>query len=447
MTLISHTFDADSVIVRVKILNSSVSTGAGLTGLDNTSSGLIIGTIADNEASTTTYTVAASNVETIATLGTYAAPTASKCRFKEVDATNHPGVYELQFADARFAIASSLSLLISVSGATNLAECDALIWLDKFGTPTPLVAGSAATFAGNFIDIHGDTKKGLRVTDKGQSQGSATLVVTLSAAAPNDDDVLNGQRLVITGGTGLGQVRRIVDYNGTTKEATVSKAWDTQPDGTSLYEVHPNDGFSVSTFAAGLAQSATSSTVTLAASETFSDDEINDQLIVIISGTGAGQARMIDDWTLSTKVADIMPNWVTTPDSTSGYEIVAAGVDVLHIEGADATNSIRDALVDDSSKFSGADLALIMAALENAPVHTLAGDTALAGTSTTIQLASSEPFLDDELNGNKIQITGGTGRGQSRTISDYAASTTTVTVSAAWTTTPDSTSVYQVVHA
>jgi hypothetical protein len=71
--------------------------------------------------------VAASNVETITTNGTYSAPTASKCRFKEVDSTNHKGVYEIQIADARYNVSSAKSLLISISGATNAAETDVVI--------------------------------------------------------------------------------------------------------------------------------------------------------------------------------------------------------------------------------------------------------------------------------------------------------------------------------
>jgi hypothetical protein len=82
--------ETGGIILRCKVLDSSVSTGAGLTGLSSASSGLIIAAIADVEATTTTYTVAGSNVETITTLGTYAAPTSGKCRFKEVDSTNHP---------------------------------------------------------------------------------------------------------------------------------------------------------------------------------------------------------------------------------------------------------------------------------------------------------------------------------------------------------------------
>jgi hypothetical protein len=125
--LIDYHLGQTSIVVRFKIRNSSVSTGAGLTGLTSASSGLKISTIADNESTATTYTAGGSTIETITTLGTYAAPTATKCRFKEVDSTNHPGVYEAQIADARFAVASSKSLLVSVSGATNAAECDFVI--------------------------------------------------------------------------------------------------------------------------------------------------------------------------------------------------------------------------------------------------------------------------------------------------------------------------------
>src|SRR6185295_208138 len=89
-----------SNVIRLVLRNAS--TSGPLTGLSSASTGLIIGTIADNEATTTAYTVAGSTIETITTLGTYSAPTATKCRFKEVDATNHPGLYEFQFADARF---------------------------------------------------------------------------------------------------------------------------------------------------------------------------------------------------------------------------------------------------------------------------------------------------------------------------------------------------------
>jgi hypothetical protein len=113
-------FGNTSNVVRFRLTNSS--TGQGLTGLTSSSSGLIISTVADNEATATTYTVAGSTIESITTLGTFAAPTATKCRFKEVDATNQPGLYEFQIADARFAVSNSRRLVIGVTGATNLQD-------------------------------------------------------------------------------------------------------------------------------------------------------------------------------------------------------------------------------------------------------------------------------------------------------------------------------------
>lgn len=115
----------------VRFLLNDSSTGAGKTGLTHNSAGLIIATVCDNESSSTAYTQAAGNIETISTLGTFATPTTSKCRFKEVDATNHPGLYEFQFANARFATASAQRMVITVSGASGLQAANYEIQLTQ----------------------------------------------------------------------------------------------------------------------------------------------------------------------------------------------------------------------------------------------------------------------------------------------------------------------------
>jgi hypothetical protein len=128
-----------SNVFRVKLRDTSSSTGASLTGLTSASTGLSISTICDNESSATTYTVAGSTIESITTLGTYAAPTATKCRFKEVDATNHPGLYEIQIADARFAVSNSRELRVTIKGATNLFDTEVIIQLTSFDVDTASV--------------------------------------------------------------------------------------------------------------------------------------------------------------------------------------------------------------------------------------------------------------------------------------------------------------------
>lgn len=69
--------------------------------------------------------------------------------------------------------------------------------------------------------------------------------------------------------------------------------------------------------------------------------------------------------------------------------------------------------------------------------------TAQAGsTSTTIKLAAAASSTDDAYTAMYVTITGGTGSGQTKLITDYVGSTKVATVDSAWTTTPDATSTY-----
>ena len=71
-------------------------------------------------------------------------------------------------------------------------------------------------------------------------------------------------------------------------------------------------------------------------------------------------------------------------------------------------------------------------------------------TSTTITLAldasgaNNEGYYANTANSNIISIVSGTGAGQQRTISSYSAATRTATISSAWSTTPDTNSVYSI---
>ena len=70
---------------------------------------------------------------------------------------------------------------------------------------------------------------------------------------------------------------------------------------------------------------------------------------------------------------------------------------------------------------------------------------AQAGSSNTITLKSATNYTtDDQCNGMFIEITSGTGSGQTRHIEDYVASTKVATVDPAWDTAPNATSHYDV---
>ncbi len=144
MSLISYARGQTGIVVRVKILNSAATDGSGKTGLTRLTSGLAIAAIVDNEATTTSYTSAGATIEDITTLGTYAAPSATKCRFKEVDATYHKGVYEVHLADARYAVTSAKYLLLSISGGTGVAETDVVIPLTDMNPYDSVRAGLTA---------------------------------------------------------------------------------------------------------------------------------------------------------------------------------------------------------------------------------------------------------------------------------------------------------------
>lgn len=73
------------------------------------------------------------------------------------------------------------------------------------------------------------------VADTAQSGAASTI--TLHAGASASDDAYNDLLITITGGTGSGQTRRITDYVGATKVATVYPAWSTQPDNTSTFSI------------------------------------------------------------------------------------------------------------------------------------------------------------------------------------------------------------------
>lgn len=75
----------------------------------------------------------------------------------------------------------------------------------------------------------------------GYVQNSGTLAaggassVTLAAAASSNDGEYAGQNLTLTGGTGSGQTRRIIQYIGASRVAVVDSPFSPVPDGTTTY--------------------------------------------------------------------------------------------------------------------------------------------------------------------------------------------------------------------
>jgi hypothetical protein len=76
--------------------------------------------------------------------------------------------------------------------------------------------------------------------NEGIARGGTANTITLNTLGSAIDDAYNGQLVFIRAGVGEDQVRLISDYDGTTKAATVTHNWATNPTTASNYIIIPN---------------------------------------------------------------------------------------------------------------------------------------------------------------------------------------------------------------
>jgi len=119
---------------------------------------------------------------------------------------------------------------------------------------------------------------------------------------------------------------RITAYSGTTKIAAIARIGSA---GVGLVKaISINTRFSINGHYA-TALNGTVGTIELAAAgngASIIDDFYNGQAVKIISGTGAGQARLIGGYVGATRIATVTEYWDIIPDSTSKYSIGGLGV-------------------------------------------------------------------------------------------------------------------------
>lgn len=95
------------------------------------------------------------------------------------------------------------------------------------------------------------------------------------------------------------------------------------------------------------AQAGASTTITLDASASASDDFYNNAYIFLTGGAGVGQARFISDYVGATKVATVNTAWITNPDATTTFAVLPFST----IPGASAPTAadIADAVWDEAT--------------------------------------------------------------------------------------------------
>ncbi len=125
----------------------------------------------------------------------------------------------------------------------------------------------------------------------------------------------------------------------------------------------------------GTAQGGGLNTITLRAGASSVDDYYNNAVVAVTGGTGVGQSAIIENYTGSTRVAQVNGTWATQPDATSQYKVFPFG----SVPGASAPTAgqVADAVLDEvvsghqSAGSLGAELHLGKAMLANKRVHTV----------------------------------------------------------------------------
>lgn len=252
-----------------------------------------------------------------------------------------------------------------------------------------------------------------------------------------------------------GEIRQITDYVSATGTFTVT-AFSANVEENDVVLIFHLVQMMVQTPNSGTATAGAAGNITLAAAASATNNLYNGSILQILSGTGAGQVRLITAYNGGTKVATIAPNWATNPDNTSVYVIHPAGTvridaitDGLITAGTIATDAIdADALAADALAEIAdavADEAVAghaTAATVGAMLQTPHSGTATAGAAGNITLAATASATNNLYNACLVQLIGGTGVGQVRLITAYDGGTKVATVAPNWATNPANDSVY-----
>lgn len=126
----------------------------------------------------------------------------------------------VSYLDGAGAVQTIVIALNGTTPVTNATSLNELLKAIKSGTTTGDVAIEAQT-----------------ATRSNTAQAGAATSITLDAGASAVNNFFRSQIVRITSGTGVGQIRQIISYNGTSKVADVDRAWGTNPDNTSVFRI------------------------------------------------------------------------------------------------------------------------------------------------------------------------------------------------------------------
>lgn len=153
----------------------------------------------------------------------------------------------------------------------------------------------------------------------------------------------------------------------------VDQMWDELM---SDHQVDASFGLGLQVLDAGTATAGSANTITLdAGTASTTADLINGSRINLVGGTGAGQTRRVIDYSTTTLIATVEPNWITNPASGTKYAVVSGGNADLRT----ATQTSIDAIETDTASLNDTKIPdTISLAAINAECDTAISDAALA---------------------------------------------------------------------
>jgi hypothetical protein len=170
----------------------------------------------------------------------------------------------------------------------------------------------------------------LTAMSTGTAQAGAASTITLAAGANANDDFYNGATVTIYGGTGAGQTRQIQDYNGTSKVATVNRAWAVTPSTDSTYLISPND------WMLAITAQMLNSVITAAAFDSSTAYPLTSQ----DSGATAVMRAGADSDTGKT-LSDQLDTVTTNTASKTGYKLASDGLDLVLCGGVALPTTLK----------------------------------------------------------------------------------------------------------
>lgn len=367
------------------------------------------------------------------------------------------------------------SLSIDASGRIDLGK-----WIGS--APNAIISGKLDTIT----NIRSST-----------AQAGASGSITLDASASATTDFYKDDYVLILSGTGAGQARLITAYNGSTKVATVTPNWATNPDNTSVFSVIPSGLADVVAWLATAPNVLISGRVDSNAqvvgdktAYTLSQSFPTNFASLVIDGSGRIDLSKVLGSTINALISGRIDSNAQVVGDKTGYSLtqtfptnfsslvvdVSGRVDVSKWAGS-AVNALLSGRVDSNAQVVGdktgysltqtfptnfsslsidgsgrvdlgkwigsAPNALISGKLDS--ITSIRSSTAQAGATGTITLDASASATNDLYKDNYICILSGTGAGQTRLVTAYNGSTKIATITPSWTTNPDNTSVFCVI--